>query len=646
MEKYSVKVPSISSNLDLGDSRELEIKNVYIARDKGEKFYPAIYLGQAFVYLEEDGMHRLYFKTISGIRNLFRDNDFLILVHGFPRSIIHLRPLIGIVLSEKTGQDTLIVLHEREKIYEFSTLSKGLFSKRTCYSKEIVQGFAGDTLFAIAHMGEKPACKDVLIMGKTTGNFTYKEYRVLLPMNWNGQWFSYINLRDDKVDHYISLFNGDTVKAVLNKNMYGGNFLQRNTMIYYGLRNNVIVLRSDRELKAIDLKKKDIIWQKMFNTVIKSPVHNVFLDKVLAYDTHNVFVLDVKTGEIEFKKRFDQKISHAILSDEYMVVALGETIYVFQRMEGKYALYGRYALPGEVFVISIHGEDMLITYKMPGNIIKAMYVTLSNPIKLEFNDITLITNTAAELQVKHYKADVKLLETTSPWIRLVKHRDKIALADLGSPPGNYKVTLQVTIPERLPVITDLNVKVEGLEKAFKKIAIPNKPVYSPRGAYIPITVSTDTSIDELYIILTNPENKIYGSTPLITNIPRGEKTIPLYIAWAKSGKHNIEIHVVGWSRRNRIYQRFTAQLVIDRDIPPLYPRFYSETLYLWSPYDIEQAEIVARSRDTSVNIRQSLNTGWNEIEAIKGRQDELYIVLPTRVRCVMRRGKSWIEFLK
>ena len=645
-KEYILRSPTIIHNVDLGDSRDLERKNVYIAKEKGEKTYIGMYLGQAFVYLDEDGIHRIYFRLVSGIRNLYRDNKYLIPIHGFPRSVIYTYPLTSLVIVEEKDRETLIVLHEKKKVYEFRSIEKGLFSKKICYSNNIALGFAGDTIYATVRMSNEHKCKDVLVLGKLSGKFSYREYERLIPMNWNGQWYSYINVKSNKIEHYINLYNGDVVKISIDKDVYGTNFIRKDNVIHYSRRNNSLVLFNGREVKVIDIKRKDVLWQKIFGPAIYSQTHDMFLDRIVVYDDYTVYVLSIDNGRIEFKHSFNDKITATAITRDYLVVAAGEKLYVYVRREQGYFEYGKYVLPGEIVNLHIHGDDMIIAYRMPGNIVKVMHVSLMNPIEIRLKDLTIITNTAVELPVERYKADVKLLKSNSPYIKVVKHKGKTALADLGSTPGTYNVTLQLSIPERLPIVFDLGVKIEGLERAFRKLSIPNKPVYSPRGAYIPVTIVTDTPLDELYMVLTSRDGTIYGSSPVLSNIPQGEFIVPLYIAWAKSGRRDIELNIIGWSKRNRIYQKFSAQLIIERDIPPLYSRFYSDTLYIWSPFNIETAEIIARSKDTSVNIRQSMRKGWNEIETIKGGQEEILIILPTRVRCVIRRGKSWIEFLR
>ena len=149
-KQHQLHLPAISTNVELGDSKKLRSKRIYIYPSSVEsKPYIGVYLGQAFVYLSEAGLHRIYVRTVSGIRNLYVDNRYIAPIHGRLDSLLYHDPLIVMVIGEEREAKALIVLHGREKIYELRSITKGFLSKYECRFTNIYIGLAGDRFYGV-----------------------------------------------------------------------------------------------------------------------------------------------------------------------------------------------------------------------------------------------------------------------------------------------------------------------------------------------------------------------------------------------------------------------------------------------------------------------------------------------------------------
>ncbi len=645
--KKTIYLPSISNDLDLGDSKKTESINLYIMSKTGLRKTIGMSYGQAYVFIREDGVHRLYVRTVSGIKYLYLDDKFIIPIHGSLNNAVYIEPWIILSIKDTPKTSTLLVLEHRRPTYEFRSIKKGFFSKKECLINKICIGMAGEKLYAIADTFNGKNCGKLLISLDRGKGFEYKEYRndVILS-GWNGEWFSYIEINRDYVKQHIIMYNGSVKKYNIPKNLFGEQFLKPYTMFYYNAANEVAGYNNGYEVKIIDLKNKTILWQKIFSGKVYTPNQDMN-DNLIILTTGNKFqVISSSDGRIVFEKEYDGAVNTASLSNKYLAVSIGDKIYIYNRVREEFTEYGRYSIPGTIIGLNIYGSDLLMGYITPSNTLRIMHVNLDETLNVSLHDITMISNTATELRIGEYKWDVRLLRKTSPYLDLVKYGDKIALADKGSEPGRYSIEFILHAPGHLPAICDLNVRIEGLRSALKKIRLQYTPVYGEYGVYIPLTIETSAELDELYAVLVSRDNTIYGSTNIVRNIPRGKTTIPLYISWAKNGIHNVELKIVGWSKRNRVYERFNTKIRFERDIPPLYSRIYSDALYIWSPFELGEADISLKSGETTLSMKQSLSRGWNEIEAPERIPDEVIVNLPSNVRCIVRRGKSWIEFLK
>jgi len=571
MTRNTVYVPSVVSDVDLGNSHSTENRNVYLTDFKGKNVYPGISLGQAFIYLDEKGFNYVFLKAVSGIRYLCKNDKCLGPIPGTPRSIIYLSPLISIVTSTPLSEESLFVVNEHtmEKVYEFTSIVEGGTSQSHCALEKIVQGFAGKTLYIIASAGGKPSCRDVLLIGEKSGKFTRKEFEHLIPLNWSGQWFSFISIKKDVVEHHIFLYNKEHVKYKLRGELYKEDLLNSEIVTYHK-RSDLIVLCSERRLKAVNLKRGEVIWQKTFDDNIHCVTHPLNSENIAVYSKHEVFTLNAKTGDVLFNEKYDDKITAVSHSEDHLIVGAGEILYIYQASKG-YESRGKFVVPGIISAINTWKNELLISYITLGGTLRAFYADLSRYIELEtvnLTSTTLLSNTSIEIPIPIPNAEVRLFKSPTPTLRVIKQQDKYMLVDSGSAAGVYPITLQLSIPEHLSPLIDMNVKVESPEKVLKSITVSSKLSYGPLGIYIPVTISTDTPIDEIYISLSSSDNTIYGLTPLYSNLAPGEHTLPLYIMWAKPGKHYAEMHIIGRYGANKLHHRIRIELVIEKGITP------------------------------------------------------------------------------
>ncbi|OYT38372.1 MAG: hypothetical protein B6U89_06050 [Desulfurococcales archaeon ex4484_58] len=640
-----VRALAISDEKDLGDTRNTYYKNIYIYTKRLEKPLVGCYFKEAMVFVREDGIHRIYVKSVRGIRNLYRNDKFIIPIHGSLESIIATDTNIALMIKETLRTKAFLVLKGRDIVYELRELSKGLLTKKKYYLTSMDLGFSGSTILGVGVLTNGKHESKVLIQG-SDDSFRMKEYNEIIVLGWSGLWYAYLIPEKEDAKIIVHLATGETKKYTIPLDIIGKNFIKPHTMFYYDHQNHILGLNNGSEVKIIDLDNKVIQWQKIFGLETNTPLHGVVYDRIVIFSDNKVFVVNITNGSIIFEKEYRDKVVSASLSEKYLVVSTTDRIYVYQRRRDLFEEYGKYLIFGSVIGVNACGDDLLITYMTPGNIIKTTYVNFNEKMEIRLKKVSLVTNTGVELPIGDFKWDIRLLEKTSPLLDVIKKGDNIAFIDKGSEPGEYRISFVLSTPNYLPVICDLDVKVEGIKSIIKKIKLISQPEYSEKGVYIPLTIDTTAGIDELYVVLTSRDNSVFASTNVSYNIKKGENTIPLYITWAKSGLHEVELKIIGWSKRNRLYERFNTTIKFERDIPPLYSRIHTDGLYIWSPYDLDNVEIRIRNEHTETALTSSLSKGWNELEPPTTLPEEIIIYLPTKVRCIVRRDKSWIEFLK
>jgi len=640
----TLKTPIIVSSVDLGDSKITSVRNVFVVETVKEQ-YPAIELGNAFVYLDETGIHRLYYKIVGGLKYIYLDDKFASPVYGSLKNIVYYPSYIGLVFNEGE-RDAFLLIHDKTVIHEFKTYTIGALFKKTLFVKNLNIGFAGGNLILIGEVFGEDVVKPILVKSSNFRDFTYRIIDGLKFKNWNGQWLSYIVDKKDKVEQYILRFNGEIVESKIEREVYGDEFINAGHLIHYSPVRNVIVLVHGRVVKALDLRKGELAWQNIFERDIRSFEHEQSLDKVIVYDRNNLYMISIEDGSIVSKLEFEQPIGNVVFSGRYLIVSRGRILNVYEYTGESLREYGVYVLNGNIVSMNIYGDELIIVYELPGNIYKAMHISLGNTIEFQLEDLSLISHASIELPLKDFKPEVQILSSDNPNIRIVKKDDSILLADLGSEPGLYTIDVLINIPDRLPVLKRLNVRIKSLESIFSSISIQPQLVISMQGVYMPVKIILEGPMDELSIVMIGENNLAYGSSHILHDLHIGEHVIPVYILWAKQGVYDVELLINGWSKRNRIVQRIRARVEFDTDIIPLYARFYADTVYIWSPCNIVDVNISTKKGLAIYNLRQSLKTGWNEVESLKGEYDEITIQLSPKTRCRVVRGKSWIEFLK
>jgi len=641
-----INTPSISSDVDLGSSKSIQAKNIYIVSREGFGVNAGMYFKQAFVYLKEDGLHRIYYRVVSGIRNLYFDDKFIIPIHGTLNDMIYVEPYTVLSIEEAGNISRLVVLDGREIVYDLSTLKKGFLSKKECRLKQVSLGLAGETLYAYSHTEGYAKCPDILVVGDRKNGFKTYEYENITPLGWSGEWYSTAEVENNRVNLYIYLYNGDVNRYELDKHLIGDQFLKQDTIFYFNPSNHMIIMNNELELKAINIEDGKVLWQKVFGGKIYTPIHSIHSDYVAVSVGKDLFILNALDGNIRFNTTLDGVISSISLSDQYLSVGVGEVLYIYSRERDVFNLYGKYMIPGKIVGLNAVGKYLLISYVTPSDMLRTLYINFDEKMTLEIEDVTLISNSATQIPIGDFRWEARLINSTSRYLDILKNEDKLAIVDKGSSPGSYSLSILLDIVNHLPTLIDLGVNVEGLKSSLKKIRLSFEPIYGTHGVYVPLSITTAIDLDELYAILASRENTVYGSTPVVRNVSKGETTIPLYIIWAKAGVHDVDLKIIGWSKRNRLYERFSSRIKFDRDIPPLYARIFADALHIWSPYELGETSILLKSDETQLAIKHYIARGWNEVELPGSPPNEVVIALPNNVRCVMRRGSSWIEFLK
>ncbi len=642
-------VPMIIEEKELGEEiTPLKPRSVFLYRRGEHQPYPALSYNRGFVYVSGNRLYRTYVKTISGVLHLFFNDRSMGPIYGSLYNVVYNGEYHALAVQLSENIHAFIVLEGRRSIYQLTTITKGLFSKKICSLARISIGLAGKNIYAIAHTRGEPGvkCRDLLIYQKSEEKYEYREFEKLIPSGWNGLWFSYIDITRKNINIHFHLWDGTYRKYSLPRPLIPDQFLIPDSIIYYDHDRGVAVFNNSIELLSIDLKGKQVLWRRGFGGTIHTPYTNTGHEEVLAYVKDTIYIIDPTNGEPLTNIEVPSEITAASLSENYLLIGSNETLYLYSGRGRKYKLLTRYVIPGSINGITIQGDDVLIGYTSPGNIPKIIYVNLGDTISFKLKDIELTVNSVVEIPVKEIVPSIRVLKITSPQILITARGNKIIVADRGSRPGEYMATIEIDIPGFLSVLDDLKIKVEELKSAFRKLRIQSTIIPSPLGAYIPVVIDSIVPIDELYMVLTSRDGSIYGTTNIVRDIPRGETFIPLYIIWAKMGIHNVVLRIIGWSKRNRIHEEFRTRLKIEYDIPPFHLRVIGGTTYIWSPFSIDAAKITIRTRNAEYTIMHDLKRGWNEIETHGLIPEEVIISLREGITYVVRRGQSWIRLVK
>lgn len=650
MVKEKVYVmPMVIEEREVGEEPDpAKPRSVFIYKRGEHAPYPALAYSKSFVYTSGGRLYSTYVKTVSGVYHLFLNDKSIGPIYGSLYGIVFNGQNHGLAVQLADGTHAFLVLDGRRTVYQLTSVKRGFLSKKVCNVTHVDVGLVGDKIIALAHTRGAPGtkCKDIIIYSKNEEEYVYKEYEKLVLGGWNGLWFSYIEITNKNLNIHFHLWDGSVKKYSVPKSLIPEQFLLPNSIIYYDHEHGIIVLNSTIELIGVDLKEKTVLWRKSYGETINTPYINTGMEEILVYHSNNVYILDPLTGNELSSVEAPSNVTAASLSMQYLLIGSNEILYLYARKGKEFSYLTKYSITGSIRGITIQGDDVLIGYRSPGNTPKIIYTNLGDTISFKLKDIELTVNGVVEIPIEEIIPRIRVLKITSPQLLITTRENKIIIADRGSKPGEYKATVEISIAGFLPVIDDIRIKVEELKSVFKKLRIQSTIIPSQLGPFLPITIDSLVPIDELYMVLTTKDNSVYGTTNIIRNIKRGETFIPLYIIWAKMGVHTADLKIVGWSRRNRIFEEFKTKIKIEYDIPPFHLRVAGGVTYIWSPFSIEAVKITLRSRNAEYTIMHDLKRGWNEIETHGLIPEEVIITLRGGITYVVRRGQSWIQLMK
>ncbi len=642
-EKKIHIVPMIIEELIVSESPASSVIPAYFYKFGEDVFYPAMVYDRAFIYVGEHRVENIHVKRIGGTDHLYVNAMRLIPIRGVVYSIISNGRHIAIAAQLKEGGHALTILEDKNPILEFYELKTGFFSKKICYPSRIDMGLAGERLFITIRTrssgGEK--CPDVLIYEKSPGKYVVKQFKQVIPAGWNGEWYTYMIIRDKDIELVIEYYDGREKKYKLPKTLIPESFMIPGSIV--SVDKNTIIMNNSYEVMKLDLKNKVITWRKPYVGVIFTPkILSSINDKLVVYTGKTLEIIDKETGNVIIRREYDREITSVTLDKDKLLVALRDTLYYYEINGRELRQLGKYSIPGVTTSLNKYGDNALINYISPGNMTKLIYVDYGDAITLDIPVFKLPTGSTTTYVFREVTPTLRIVKKIGSMIHVFQEGGKIIIADRGSKPGVYTGVIEFNIPGFLPVIDEVKVVIEKLETAFKRIKIQPRIVPSNMGAYIPVIIEPAIDIDEAVFILRSRKGEIYGSSHVLHDIT-GKRVVPIYILWAKEGIHDAEILITVWSKRNLLREKINTKIIAEYDIPPFYLRVTTDSVRIWSPFNIEAVRIKFESPSAEYTIIHDLRAGWNEIDTHGLIPEQVKITLRSGITYVVRRGSSWIQ---
>ena len=623
-------------------------RSIYVFRTGTEEPFPGLSYSRAFVYTSGGKLYRTYVKTVSGVTHLLLNDLSITPIYGSLYGVIFngLHHALAVKLID--GSHAFVIIEGKRTIYRITDVEKGFLSKKKCRIEHVDLGIAGYNIVAVVHTGGAPGtrCKDHLIYQKRESKYSRKEYNKLISSGWNGLWFSYMDLRDKDIILYFMLWDGSIKKYKLSRTHIPRTHLIPNSIVYYNISDEIIVLNNSIELIGFSLKDKRIIWSKKFGLPVRTPYIYTREEVLLAYTDNDIYVLDALSGDVIWSKHVPDKITACSMSDKYLLVAHDDILHLYIRETTGFKKTTEYKIPGSINGITIQGEDILIGYTTPGGIPRVSYVTYSENVVFKLRDVEITSGGTAEIELEEVIPKIKIVKPTPPRLKIGISENKLVISDHGTKPGKYTTRLMIEVAGFLPILTDLNISVAELESLFRKLSIQSTIVPSEMGAFIPLSFELVSPVEELYVTMTNIDGYIYATTNVLRNLKPGKHVVPLYVLWAKMGVYETIINISAWLKRKKYGEELRTKFRVDYDILPLYLRVIGETSYIWSPISIRAAKIVLRSKTAEYTIVHDLVPGWNEIETYGLIPDEAIVELPTGIAYIVRRGEDIVRLVK
>lgn len=644
MIKRTAKGYRIVKSASLDDSKLIVSRNVYGLLESGERRV-GIHFGGGYAYIDSSGLHSVSVRIISGVKNVLLDEAFYTTVPAGLDELIYFDPFL--ITIARVEEDKLITVYKnRVPIFNMNSVEKGFIGKKRYAFKEVNLGLVGaEAVFTV----KASSGSDLAFL---TINFSDQGVKIEhlkgepLVLGWSGDWLATLIKEEGGRSSLLIKTLGKQVEVDFKKETFGRDF-KNFTVFYVNDKEEFIGLYSPFELRFIDYGGGKVVWSKTFSSKLCVSNYPLNSDSIAVASGNKIFVIDPRAGSIKGEYQALDNVNSVIADGEYVVSASGEKLFILEERNGGLNLVGKYVVYGDVIGLNMFNNNLLVAYLGLSKVIKLIHVSLNEFTEIAFSDVVVVKNSSSQIPlfVTTGKADVKPIETSIKGFNVLYSKGFFYIVDQGNEPGEYTVPILVTIPEALPTIVDLKVKVEDVKSALRKIRVL-QPEYSYRGLTIPIVIETIIDLDELHVTLSSRNMDVYGSSIPVKDIKVGEHVIPIHVLWCKAGVNDITISVVGWSKRNVINEELTAKIRFDFDIAPIYTRFFREAMYLWSPIDVNNVSILIKKDKVNYTIRGPLNRGWNELEGVEVIPDELVVKLPSGTEVIVKRGESWLKFPK
>ncbi len=643
VEKLHI-LPMTIEEVEISDTPVSYALPVFIYKSGENVFYPGMVFDRAFIYVGAHRTERVVVGNIGGADFIFVNDMRLVPIRGTIYSVVSNGRHIAIAAKLREGGHAFIVLEEKNAIMELASFKTGLFSKKECGLSRIDIGMAGDRIYGVARSktesGEQ--CPDILIYEKSPGKYGFKQYGRLIPTGWNGEWFTYAYFTDKNVEFHIIDYLGDERKYRVNRAEIHESYLIPGSIV--SVDEDSLIMNNSYEIIRYDLAKREVKWRKTYENLVFTPRNISSLNrKIVAYAGNRAWVIDKETGNIDHKISFDSNITGAILDQDKLFVAVNNALYYYEITGRERRILGKYTVPGRINSLNILGTALLISYVSPGKISKIIYADYGEALRISLPVFRLTTGSKAEYEFREATPTIRVLKQIGPQILVTRQGSRMIILDRGSKPGTYRGVLQFEIMGYLPIFDEITVIVEKLETVFRKVKIQPRIVPSPMGPYIPVVLEPIVDLDEVYLIVHTEDKSLYGASHVLYNIPRKPTVIPVYVMWARAGRHNAELFINVWNRRNLFRERFSSKIIADYDIPTFYFRVAMDTARIWSPFNVEAARITFEAPGAEFTIIHDLHTGWNELDTHGVVPQKVRITLRSGITYVVERGASWIQ---
>jgi hypothetical protein len=636
-------MPMIIEDLMVSEEPQQTITPFYFYREGEDVFYPGMIYDRAFIYVGEHKAEKIMVKKIGGIDHVFINDIRLVPIRGIVYGIIGNGRNIAIAAKLRTGEHAYTILEDKNVILEMAEYKVGLFSKKKCSLTRIDFGLAGGKIFAVVRgKSGREDCPDLLVYEKSSGKYVVKQMNRLIPVGWNGEWFSYADISEKNIEFHIINYRGKEEKRRIPRSEFPSSFLIPGSLSYF--RDSIGVFNNSYEIIGYDFNAGSIRWRKSLGDVTFMPkLFSLRNDLVLAYTSKTLCLIDPRSGDEKLVFNPEYRITSAIIDGGNLFVGSEDLLEYYRVSDGKLEPRGRYSISGVVNGLNALENYLLISYQSPGKIVKLIYADYSESLRITIPTFKITSGSNTEYEFREATPRIRVVRQIGPQIVVLLRGSKLIIADRGSKPGKYTGTLEIETLGYLPIIDDVTVVVEKLETVFKKIKMHSRIVTTRIGPYIPVIIEPIVDLDEVYVVVHSSDHGIYGTSHVLYNVPKKETVIPVYILWAKQGIHSAELFISAWNRRNLFRENFSSKIVVEYDVPPFFLRVTMDTARIWSPFPVEAARITFEAPNSEFTVIHDLKEGWNEMDTHGLIPRRVRITLRSGITYIVERGSSWIQ---